>query len=35
VFNLIIAVIVSLITYKKNENIEKEFDESKRLLKQE
>ncbi|MFF2447071.1 sodium/proline symporter PutP [Neobacillus sp. NPDC058068] len=35
VLNLLVAVIVSLITYKKNEAIEKEFDESVRLLKQE
>ncbi|WP_286230549.1 sodium/proline symporter PutP [Neobacillus mesonae] len=35
VFNLIVAVVVSLITYKKNEEIEKEFDESIRLLKEE
>ena len=35
VFNLLVAVIVSLVTYKKNEAIEKEFDESVRLLKQE
>ena len=35
VFNLLVAVIVSLVTYKKNEVIEKEFDESVRLLKQE
>jgi sodium/proline symporter len=34
VFNLLVAVFVSLITYKKNEAIEKEFDESVRLLKQ-
>jgi sodium/proline symporter len=33
VFNFIVAVVVSLITYKKNETIEKEFDESVRLLK--
>jgi sodium/proline symporter len=32
VLNLIVAVIVSFITYKKNEVIEKEFDESVRLL---
>ena len=35
VFNFIIAVIVSLITYKKNEEIEKDFTESERLLQQE
>ncbi|EKN71535.1 osmoregulated proline transporter Sodium/proline symporter [Neobacillus bataviensis LMG 21833] len=35
VLNLLFAVVVSLITYKKNEVIEKEFDESVRLLKQE
>jgi len=35
VLNLLVAVIVSLITYKKNEEIEKEFNESVRLLKQE
>jgi sodium/proline symporter len=33
VFNLIVAYIVSLITYKKNDIIEKEFDESVSLLK--
>jgi sodium/proline symporter len=33
--NLIVSVVVSLITYKKNETIEKEFDESVRLLKNE
>lgn len=33
--NLILAVIVSLITYRHNETIEKEFDESVRLLKSE
>ncbi|UII56364.1 sodium/proline symporter PutP [Cytobacillus spongiae] len=33
VLNFIIAIIVSLITYRKNEEIEKEFDESVRLLK--
>jgi sodium/proline symporter len=32
VLNLIVAVIISFITYKKNEVIEKEFDESVRLL---
>ena len=32
VLNLIVIVVVSLITYKRNEQIEKEFDESKRLL---
>lgn len=35
VFNLIVAYIVSLLTYKKNDEIEKEFDESVRLLKSE
>jgi sodium/proline symporter len=35
VFNFIVAVVVSLITYKKNDTIEKEFDESVRLLKSE
>jgi sodium/proline symporter len=35
VFNFIVAVVVSLMTYKKNEVIEKEFDESVRLLKSE
>jgi sodium/proline symporter len=35
VLNLIVAVIVSLLTYKKNDEIEKEFDESVRLLKHE
>ncbi|MBT2733833.1 sodium/proline symporter PutP [Bacillus sp. ISL-7] len=35
VFNLIVAVVVSLITYKKNDAIEKEFNESVRLLKNE
>jgi sodium/proline symporter len=33
--NLLVAVIVSLLTYKKNEEIEKEFTESVRLLKHE
>jgi sodium/proline symporter len=33
VLNLVVAVIVSLLTYKKNEEIEKEFSESVRLLK--
>ena len=33
VFNFIVSVIVSLATYKRNEAIEKEFDESVRLLK--
>jgi sodium/proline symporter len=33
VLNFIVSVIVSLVTYKKNEAIEKEFDESVRLLK--
>lgn len=32
--NLLVAVIVSLATYKRNEEIEKEFDESLRLLKE-
>lgn len=35
VFNLIVAVIVSWITYKKNDAIEKEFNESVHLLKNE
>jgi sodium/proline symporter len=35
VLNLVVAVVVSMITYKKNETIEKEFDESVRLLKSE
>ena len=35
VFNLIVAVVVSWITYKKNDAIEKEFNESVRLLKNE
>ncbi|XJZ27660.1 sodium/proline symporter PutP [Bacillota bacterium Lsc_1132] len=35
VFNFVAAVVVSLITYKKNEDIEKDFTESERLLKQE
>lgn len=34
IFNLIVAIVVSLITYRKNERIEKEFEESVRLLKQ-
>lgn len=34
IFNLIVAIVVSLITYRKNEGIEKEFEESVRLLKQ-
>jgi sodium/proline symporter len=33
VLNLIVAVVVSLMTYKKNDEIEKEFNESVRLLK--
>lgn len=33
VLNFIVSVIVSLVTYKKNDAIEKEFDESVRLLK--
>jgi sodium/proline symporter len=33
IFNLIVSVIVSLATHKKNNEIEKEFDESVRLLK--
>ena len=32
--NLLVAVIISLATYKRNEEIEKEFDESLRLLKE-
>ncbi|MEH7334089.1 sodium/proline symporter PutP [Neobacillus drentensis] len=32
VLNLVVSVVVSLVTYKKNEEIEKEFDESVRLL---
>ena len=35
VLNLVVAYIVSLLTYKKNDEIEKEFTESVRLLKQE
>jgi sodium/proline symporter len=35
IVNLIVAVVVSMITYKKNETIEKEFDEAVRLLKNE
>ena len=35
VFNLIVAYIVSLLTYRKNDEIEKEFTESVRLLKSE
>ncbi|MFC4803078.1 sodium/proline symporter PutP [Neobacillus sp. GCM10023253] len=35
VFNLVVSVVVSMITYKKNDVVEKEFDESVRLLKQE
>ncbi|GIN97257.1 sodium:proline symporter [Siminovitchia terrae] len=34
IINLLVAVIVSLITYKPNEEIDKEFDESLRLLKE-
>lgn len=34
-FNLIVAVVVSIITYQKNDAIEKEFNESVRLLKHE
>jgi sodium/proline symporter len=34
-FNFIVAVVISLVTYKKNAEIEKEFDESVRLLKSE
>lgn len=34
-FNLIVAVLVSLFTYTKNDSIEKDFDESVRLLKHE
>ncbi|MDN3017366.1 sodium/proline symporter PutP [Paenibacillus sp. BSR1-1] len=33
VLNLVVSVVVSLVTYKKNEEIEREFDESVRLLK--
>jgi sodium/proline symporter len=33
VFNFIVSVVVSLFTYKKNDTIEKEFNESVRLLK--
>lgn len=32
-FNLIVAVVVSMLTYRKNDEIEKEFTESVRLLK--
>ena len=32
---LVIAIIVSLVTYKKNERIEQEFDETLRILKEE
>ncbi|WP_223596137.1 sodium/proline symporter PutP [Neobacillus bataviensis] len=32
VLNFVVSVVVSLVTYKKNEEIEKEFDESVRLL---
>lgn len=35
VFNLVVSVVISMITYKKNDVIEKEFEESVRLLKQE
>ncbi|WP_144555283.1 sodium/proline symporter PutP [Bacillus sp. X1(2014)] len=35
VFNLIVAVVVSMLTYRKNDEIEKEFTESVRLLKSE
>ncbi|MCH6265064.1 sodium/proline symporter PutP [Neobacillus citreus] len=35
VFNLVVSVVISMITYKKNDVVEKEFDESVRLLKQE
>jgi len=35
VLNLVVAVIISLITYKKNAQIDKEFSESIRLLKEE
>ena len=35
VFNFIVAVVASLITYKKNGDIESDFEESVRLLKQE
>ncbi|MEH7344669.1 sodium/proline symporter PutP [Bacillus sp. JJ1532] len=35
IINLILTYVVSLITYKRNEEIEKEFDESVRLLKSE
>lgn len=35
VLNLVVTVIVSLITFKQNEEIEKEFDESVRILKSE
>ena len=35
IFNLIIAIIVSLAMFRHNPEIEKEFDESVRLLKQE
>ncbi|WP_066249826.1 sodium/proline symporter PutP [Neobacillus drentensis] len=35
VFNLIVAVVVSMLTYQKNDQIEKEFNESVRLLKNE
>ena len=34
-FNLIVAVVVSMVTYQKNDAIEKEFNESVRLLKHE
>ncbi|HYK71832.1 MAG TPA: sodium:proline symporter, partial [Pseudoneobacillus sp.] len=35
IVNFIVSVIVSMITYKKNDVIEKEFDESVKLLKNE
>lgn len=35
ILNLIVAYVVSLMTYKKNEAVEKEFDETLRLLKEE
>ncbi|WP_423800486.1 sodium/proline symporter PutP [Neobacillus sp. SAB-20_R2A] len=35
VFNLVVSVVISMITYKKNDVVEKEFEESVRLLKQE
>ncbi|MBS4216346.1 MULTISPECIES: sodium/proline symporter PutP [Neobacillus] len=34
VFNLVVSVVISMITYKKNDVVEKEFEESVRLLKQ-